>query len=377
MRIAILEWVCGGGMHAIAPDQIPTSLANEGQAMLACLLRQFSAAGADVVTLIDSRLVNRNRVCQDRCQLVDYERRSNDSNQTSDDVDPVGDTIQHWIEFAFQCDLVLVVAPEIDGILQRCLRAMKAAGLALLNCSGSFLENCCSKFQTARVLHQADIEHPKTYSLEELQNVALTNDEQLWCIKSDLGAGCEGLQVGTLDEIRAVASAKMLSSKSTSDTSYIVQPWIEGQTFSCSAIVDRTGTAHWFPLVTQSFSVAPSDSGCTTRIYQGGEIVLNSSAISRPTELLNRTIEALAQLQPLGALGWIGVDLLLDKSGKWIVIEVNPRMTTSVIGLSEASPKNLGELMMQAFQGKSLPPWSDSDWKKNVAFNATGTVDTI
>jgi predicted ATP-grasp superfamily ATP-dependent carboligase len=50
-------------------------------------------------------------------------------------------------------------------------------------------------------------------------------------------------------------------------------------------------------------------------------------------------------------LGWIGVDLLRDLNGNWIVIEVNPRMTTSVLGLSGASNSNLGQLMIEGFFG--------------------------
>jgi predicted ATP-grasp superfamily ATP-dependent carboligase len=94
--------------------------------------------------------------------------------------------------------------------------------------------------------------------------------------------------------------------------------------------------------------------------YQGGRIVLEPSQ-QRPIDLLDSALCALRKplvenfsnldLTNVETLGWIGVDLLRDLNGNWIVIEVNPRMTTSVLGLSGASNSNLGQLMIEGFFG--------------------------
>ena len=376
MRIAVLEWICGGGMHANAIDEIPSSLANEGRAMLACLLRLFSATQADVVTAIDERLFDRTQVLGPNCQLVEFPWMANLAEQGDSDLDAVNRTIGEWISIASKCDLTLVVAPEIDGILQRCLQALSTAGVSLLNCSSDFLNNASSKYRTAKALYHAGIPHPATFTLKELLDQPSTAmPDQIWCIKTDLGAGCDGLHVGRFDNIRQMASTLM--TEDVSDNAFVIQPWIDGQAFSCSGIVDRAGKVIWFPLVTQSFDSVATTSDFSTRIYQGGQIVLNSNTVSRPTQLLDRTVKALAQPQDRGAFGWVGVDLLLDRSGQWIVIEVNPRMTTSIIGLSRAAPKNLGALMLAAYQGNSLPTLNEADWNAKISFNANGTLDTI
>lgn len=386
MRVAILEWICGGGMHAIAVDQIPTSLANEGRAMLVCLLKLFSQASVDVVSMIDSRLAGDPSIIQQQfqlsdCDLVEFNPRAVAVNLSSPELDSVSLTIQAWIELASTCDLALVVAPEIDGVLQRCIREMKAAGIALLNCSGKFLDNASSKKHTAMVFGQCGIEHPKTLSLAEFLTVTHNVDHnQQWCVKSDLGAGCDGLQVGDASSIRKIVAellTQTVKAGSSDWPSYIVQPWIEGTALSCSAIVDRQGRPHWFPLVTQTLESVPTVHGCSTRVYQGGRLVTDAAELSRPTALLNEVIDEMSGGLPSGAFGWVGVDLLLDQAGKWIVIEVNPRMTTSVIGLSKASPVNLAELMLAAFEGKPLPNMLDVAWKSKIRFNACGQADTI
>jgi predicted ATP-grasp superfamily ATP-dependent carboligase len=98
------------------------------------------------------------------------------------------------------------------------------------------------------------------------------------------------------------------------------------------------------PLVTQRFDLKASDEAATI-VYRGGTGVDPSSGLVPPEGLLNRALRALGQNDGEG-LGWIGVDLLLQPDNQWVVIEVNPRFTTSVLGLSQAAPVNLALLIL-------------------------------
>jgi predicted ATP-grasp superfamily ATP-dependent carboligase len=81
--------------------------------------------------------------------------------------------------------------------------------------------------------------------------------------------------------------------------------------------------------------------------------------------------QALAALPP--AHGYVGVDLVLgaasDGAGD-AVIEVNPRLTTSYVGLRAAVRQNLARAMLQAVTGGDL----DITKADGVEFSADGAV---
>jgi hypothetical protein len=85
--------------------------------------------------------------------------------------------------------------------------------------------------------------------------------------------------------------------------------------------------------------------------YLGGKRILNSQLIDRAIKLGLRT---LGSLPPTN--GYVGIDLVLDddRSGNGdYVIEVNPRLTTSYIGLREIATTNLAGAMLQIATGMS------------------------
>jgi predicted ATP-grasp superfamily ATP-dependent carboligase len=76
-----------------------------------------------------------------------------------------------------------------------------------------------------------------------------------------------------------------------------------------------------------------------------------------------------------GLLGYVGVDVTLGdtKDGsRDFAIEINPRLTTSYVGLRAISRTNLAEAMLQVVQGEPLPVihWHN----QRVAWSPDGTV---
>jgi len=76
-----------------------------------------------------------------------------------------------------------------------------------------------------------------------------------------------------------------------------------------------------------------------------------------------------------GLRGYVGVDLVLgpndDGNEDW-VIEINPRLTTSYIGLRVVAKANLAEAMLRVVGGEIVPPL---DWHPDVVhFHADGRV---
>jgi predicted ATP-grasp superfamily ATP-dependent carboligase len=239
-------------------------------------------------------------------------------------------------------DLALIIAPEIDGILQQAITSFQANRVPTLNCSGAFLSRTCDKWLTALNLENSGVAHPSTQLASDWSGSTKQSSEQV-CLKARLGAGCEGMWIGSCEDL--ILKIDSLSNP----TSWIVQSWLEGTAFSCSAIVDRQGNATWLPLATQCFEILSLGKSQMLR-YQGGMIVDPSSGPPRPDELLTDLLSTLCSANG-EALGWVGVDLLLQPNGRWVVIEVNPRLTTSILGLSQAAPYNLAESMVEAYTG--------------------------
>ncbi len=342
MRIAILEWVSGGGMAREAAANIPGGLLTEGLAMLECLATGLQRGGHDVLAAVDARLVP-----------ADTQRRLAKAAQLTP-VFPAEDSASPpsaWLQLGEACDVALVIAPECDHLLAGVLEALRAGDVDLVNCTGDFLLSASDKLVAAGRFGERSVAHPPTCCLSRLDEEWMLAsrltperaDPARWVVKPTDGAGCEGLQLVSEPELRSRAVAGSSSDEfPSSPASAVVQPWLDGQPLSCSAIVDRAGHRHWMPLVTQEFSGGPKPK------YRGGRIADREMQCQRPTELLDNALDALGD----GVLGWVGIDLIYSPTaGSWHVIEVNPRCTTSVLGLSRSYTGNLACELVGAYQG--------------------------
>ncbi len=65
-------------------------------------------------------------------------------------------------------------------------------------------------------------------------------------------------------------------------------------------------------------------------------------------------LEAIVEALP-GLYGWVGVDFIMAE-GMPMILEVNPRLTTSYCGLRAARGINPAQLLLDTLQGKALPP---------------------
>jgi predicted ATP-grasp superfamily ATP-dependent carboligase len=103
--------------------------------------------------------------------------------------------------------------------------------------------------------------------------------------------------------------------------------------------------------------------------YFGGELPLTAGLAERAASLAER---ALAAMPP--AVGYVGIDLVLGREPDGstdAVIEINPRMTTSYVGLRAAAHANLAEAMCRVAQGEMVDvEFSD----RPIEFDSAGNV---
>jgi predicted ATP-grasp superfamily ATP-dependent carboligase len=106
--------------------------------------------------------------------------------------------------------------------------------------------------------------------------------------------------------------------------------------------------------------------------YLGGTLPLPSPLGMRAIKLGRRAVEAMPGLR-----GYVGVDLVLgdaaDGSGDF-AIEINPRLTTSYLGLRMLAQDNLAAAMLRVTLGHDI---GKLRWRQEVIrFGVVGSLET-
>jgi predicted ATP-grasp superfamily ATP-dependent carboligase len=172
------------------------------------------------------------------------------------------------------------------------------------------------------------------------------------------------------------------------DGQFLVQPYVYGTAASVSLLVGSTG----------AIALRPAEqllSGDGRLRYLGGRIPLDPNLARRAVELGVRAIRAIPGLR-----GYVGIDMVLAGAGRKeianfnsqnsnaeseisnfksdppltgdVIIEINPRLTTSYIGLRELALANLAERWLQVVSGDIYLP---IDWRPGtIGFSAGGQV---
>lgn len=145
------------------------------------------------------------------------------------------------------------------------------------------------------------------------------------------------------------------------DAEFLLQPFMAGMAASVAFIIGD-GWRMALPPCRQLLS----DDGRFH--YLGGELPLPDDLAARASMLGAWAVNLVPGLR-----GYVGVDLVLgdaDDGSHDHVIEINPRLTTSYIGLRELARGNLAAAMLAAAMGRTMP---DMHWKPGrVRFRAAG-----
>ena len=101
--------------------------------------------------------------------------------------------------------------------------------------------------------------------------------------------------------------------------------------------------------------------------YQGGSVPLADSLAKRAETLAWRAADILPD-----ALGYLALDIVLgEEESADCIIEVNPRLTTSYVGLSQLTEDNLAEMMLRVAEGESFTVCFETE---PVSFAASGRL---
>ena len=144
---------------------------------------------------------------------------------------------------------------------------------------------------------------------------------------------------------------------------FLVQEFVPGTAASVAVLVGPAGTVALAP-------AAQRLSGDGRFRYLGGTLPLPGPLAERAAALARRAVAAVPGLR-----GYVGVDLVLGEADDGrgdMVIEINPRVTTSYIGLRALAAGNLAAAMLQVVRGEPVGPLR---WRRGrVTFTAGGLV---
>ena len=303
MRIFVYEHVTGGGM---LDDPRMAALAPEGEMMLRALVDDLMAIpGVEVTVMRDVRL---KADVSARTHIVRAGRFENVFRQA----------VQ-------ECDAVWPIAPEVDGILLRITRQILACGRTLLGNRPDAIEIAASKRATADVLAQAGVAVAPVYSSEG----DLPRDAGAIVAKPDDGAGCQDtLWFGDHEVLRTWL-------RTHPGPNPVFQAYVRGEARSlCLLCCD--GRARLLACNRQRVEL---ENGVFR--FEGVSINLVKDRDGCYAALASAVALALP-----GLWGYCGVDFIETENGP-VVIEVNPRLTTSYSGLHRAIGINPARLVLE------------------------------
>lgn len=317
MRIFVYEHVTGGGMAGESPA---AGLVHEADLMLRALLRDLGEVpGVSCLTTRDPRLPPIPGV---ECLTAE----------------PGESPLALYRRGVVHADAVWPTAPESGGLLEQLGRLARDGGRRLFGCAPETVRITSSKRATAVELARAGVPVVPTFAFE---NDAPALTPAGWVMKPDDGAGADDT---TLHGNWGPAIAALERKRET----HVLQPWIAGMPASLSLLCAR-GEVRVLSCNRQHIRVVDGRIALT-RIEVNG--------LATRAEDVVPVAAAVAATFP-GLWGYVGVDLIFTGSGP-VVLEVNPRLTTSWCGLRDALGANpaqwVVDLARTGLLPRSIPP---------------------
>lgn len=342
----VCEFITGGGLSA---ESLPEALAKEGMLMRDALLRDLAELNRfHIITMHDVRLASPALAAHSAA------------------VEP-GKFKECFIQALDQVDMVWLIAPESHGTLlelsELCYEVESREKSAVFLGSGfDAMLTGTSKTLCSEALQAANIYTLPVHAGEDLVQQAyyeslLKLNIDRWVAKPEDGAGCEGIQIfDSLKDLRnwIVQDNRYLH--------YLAQPYQQGVAASFSMLC-RNGKA-WLLSCNQQYILCDGSHFKLTGVAVNGML-----PYWQRFETIARKI---AKMLP-DALGYIGVDVIVDtENNKIYVLEINPRLTTSYVGLREALNYNPAKLILDCVLNDKfeMPNFTnDSSAKNSLAQN--------
>ena len=310
MRILVFEYISGGGL---AKQDLPSSLLQEGCLMRNALLDDLCAlSNVELLVLRDERVDINGAGQNAHVQYLTIFKETNLQTFLADQQETY--------------DVVWLIAPETEGVLAFWCGFFNMQGKILATSAQQVVELCQDKFATFQVLQQAAI--PCVPSRLLVPSTPINTRKSV--LKINDSVGCE--------EVYLVESAQQWHDalqKTNPQNQYIVQPFIDGKVMSLSCLFYQ-GQAYFICCNEQHMSIDQQQFellGCTVNVQ------------TEKASLYQLLCQKIADAIPL-LFGYVGIDFIQTETGDNLILEINPRLTSSYAGIQEALGINIAEQVL-------------------------------
>jgi predicted ATP-grasp superfamily ATP-dependent carboligase len=315
VKILIFEYITGGGFNK---QPLPESLITEGSLMLRALLDNLAKLdNVEVTVMLEERLGN--LVTETFVNMVL--------------IGPEHDSTEEFARLVAKADVVWPIAPEFNDILQNLCLTVTTLRKILLNSSAKAVAIAGNKFKTYELLKQFDIATVPTWMYDQKTKRLDPSSTDEWIIKPVDGVGCTDSYV--------ISSPQDLEQQEIVKNHYVIQPHLQGDKTSLSCLF-KQGQGWLICANLQHFELINSQ-------YQLIGIDINHHADSGQYQ---HVIDQIALALP-GLWGYVGIDLI-ETSEHALVLEINPRLTTSFVGINDALGINIAEAVLQLVHGEPI-----------------------
>ncbi|MCB4768887.1 ATP-grasp domain-containing protein [Ancylobacter sp. Lp-2] len=305
MQVLVCEFVTGGGLRG---EALSPSLAAEGALMRDALVGDLEdLPGIRVITTHDDRLPPPPR---------------GDSRPLA----AGDDAVAVWADLAVGADVVWPIAPETGGAMEAVTAKLRRHSRCVLAPDAETLRLCAGKYATAVRLAAASIAVVPSWRPVEVPPEA----SGLLVVKPDDGAGSLDIRLCPRED--AVAAG----------IDMVVQPYVAGAAESLTLLC-QSGRAHVLSVNRQHVECADGRLG-----FHGVTV-----GIRPPGAVEAGLAQAILDALP-GLHGLVGVDYLATLAGP-VVVEVNPRLTTSYAGLRRALGVNVLAFVADLMRDGAVP----------------------
>ncbi len=244
---------------------------------------------------------------------------------------------------AAEADWSFVIAPETDGVLLKLAEEVVRVGGRLLGPSPVAIARTSDKYALFQNWKRRGVRTPETVLVPDLP--------PSWpcVVKPRDGAGSEGMRL-----VRTEAEYQTITE------SMIAQPFCPGIPASIAFLIGPRDTV----ALPATFQLITTDG----QFHYGGGLIPIAPELTARAEALGRS--ALAGIP--GLLGYVGVDLIFGESEDF-AIEINPRLTTSYVGVRHHLEGNLARWILEI--ASDAPPGIRLKPRGRVAFSPSGPCE--
>ena len=334
-RVFIFEFASGGGFNKV---NIPISLFCEGYGMLRSIIMDFKSLNFEIRTMLDYRIFH-------LAQFLPVDEVSITLNMDN--------FLKKFKTYVRECKYVFIIAPESSNILYKLTEIAKKANRILLSTNLKGISLGMSKLNTYYFFKENKATTPKTYLIPKRKKL-LDNEFILQIfnrlkkpvvIKPEDGVGAESIYYF---ESQSQLKRFFLNfqHKVEYGRKYIIQEFIEGKDLSLSLIgrpyPRDSQLKEPFLLSINSQNIDIKNPNFQSEYYGG----------TTPTEnymdVKNNLNAILEKINFSDVTGYFGIDFIRSSDAKLYFIEINPRLTTSYIGLRNVINHNPAKLIFNS-----------------------------